>query len=163
VRADETAIRILPLSGSRTPFTWYKDRFGMDEPHFSPDSRWLAYESTESGQFDVYLQPFPGPGPKTRVSSAGGGQPRWRSDGKELFYLTQDGTIIAVPIKATGSSIELGEAQPLFKTPITAVQLTIDQYAVASSGARFLLQVPTGDGGQAPITVMLNWPIGLRE
>jgi Tol biopolymer transport system component len=156
-------IQVLPLTGERKPFVFLEDRFQKDEPHFSPDGRWLAYQSSESGQFDVYVQPFSGPGPKVRVSTAGGGEPRWRADGKEIFYLTPDGTMMAAPIKTTATTIESGTPQLLFKTPIAAVQLTIDQYAVTSDGQRFLIQVPTGNAGQAPITVVLNWAAGLKK
>jgi serine/threonine protein kinase/Tol biopolymer transport system component len=161
--ATGRTIQILPLTGQQKPFVFLDDRFQKDEPHFSPDGRWLAYESSESGQFDVYVQPFPGPGPKVRVSPAGGGEPRWRADGKEIFYLTPDGTMMAAPIKTTATTIESGTPQLLFKTPIAAVQLTLDQYAVTSDGQRFLIQVPTGNAGQAPITVVLNWAAGLKK
>ena len=160
--AGSPTINILPLAEPRTPSVWLSDRFLKDESHFSPDDRWLVYQSTESGQFDVYVQPFPGPGGKVRVSSGGGGEPRWRGDGKEIFYLTQDGTVMAAPITTTATSIEPGMPKALFKTRI-AVQLTIDQYAVTSDGQRFLIEVPTGDGGQSPITVVLNWANGPRR
>ena len=160
--AGSPTINILPLAEPRKPSVWLSDRFLKDESHFSPDDRWLVYQSTESGQFDVYVQPFPGPGGKVRVSSGGGGEPRWRGDGKEIFYLTQDGTVMAAPITTTATSIEPGMPKALFKTRI-AVQLTIDQYAVTSDGQRFLIEVPTGDGGQSPITVVLNWANGPRR
>jgi Tol biopolymer transport system component len=159
---NSRAIEILPLTGDSKPLVFVEDRFSKDEPHFSPDGRWLAYESDESGQIDVYVQPFPGPGPKIRVSPSGGGGPRWRKDGRELFYLTQDGFLMAVPLKV-GATLVPGVPQRLFKTPIPAVQLTIDQYDVAPDGQRFLFQVPVGTAAQAPITVVLNWAATLRK
>ena len=109
------------------------------------------------------MQPFPGPGEKVRISSGGGGEPRWRADGKEIYYLTQDGTLMAVPVETTAASIDAGTPLLLFKTPITTPQLNIDQYAVSSDGQRFLVQAPIGEASQVPITLILNWADGLHK
>ena len=78
-----------------------KDRFASDEHHLSPDGRWLTYISLESGRFEVYVEPFRRRGEKVRVSPNGGGQPRWRGDGKEIFYLSPDGRLMAASVRET--------------------------------------------------------------
>ena len=154
---------ILPLPEDRKPFVFVENPFTKDEPHFSPDGRWLAYYSNESGRAEVYAQPFPGPGERVRVSTSGGSQPRWRKDGSELFYLDLDGRLMAVTLKA-GSALELGVPKVLFQTPITAATPTIDQYAVTADGERFVVLAPVdGDAPQSPITVILNWTAGLKK
>ena len=96
----------LPMDGVGKPEPVLAGQFDLDEPHVSPDGRWLAYISTESGRFEVYVEPFRRRGEKLRVSDNGGGQPRWRGDGKELFYLSLDRSIVAVSVRdgAGGSS-----------------------------------------------------------
>lgn len=120
----------------------------------------MAYQSNEAGQTDVYVEAFPGPGQKIRISTSGGGAPRWRADGRELFYLTPTGTLMAVAMKP-GSRLEAGVPQPLFQTPIRNVVLTIDQYDVTGDGQRFPVLTPTSNARQAPITVVVNWTAGL--
>ena len=127
----------------------------------SADGKWLAFQSSESGQAEIYVEPFPGPGPKSRVSTNGGIQARWRRDGRELFYLASDGRLMAVPIRAgsTASAIEVGTAIPLFWThmygTLRSSQAFFPQYSVSPDGQRFLIntlfQLNAG-----PITVMLN-------
>ena len=91
---------ILPLFGDRKPFAFADSPFIETSAVFSPDGRWIAYTSNEGGQADVYVQSFPGPGTKSQVSRNGGSHPVWRSDGRELFYLGPDGTMMSVPIGA---------------------------------------------------------------
>ena len=95
-----------------TPFL--KTAFGVSNGQFSPDGRWVAYASNESGKWEIDVAPFPGPGGNWKVSTAGGSEPRWRRDGKELFYLAPDGKMMAVDVKA-GSTFEAGVARPLFQ------------------------------------------------
>ncbi len=128
--------------------------FNLDEPHFSPDGRWLAYISDETGQFEVYVQPFQGEGEKQRISMGGGGQPRWRGDGRELFYLALDGTMMAVEMNM-GDTLEPAAPEILFQTGINTSPTT-DQYAVTADGQRFLILTPAEDQ-TAAITVVLNW------
>jgi Tol biopolymer transport system component len=151
-----TVLKTFAPANPQDVSVWLDDTFMKDEPHFSPDGHWVAYAATDSGQFDVYLQPFPGPGRKVRVSSSGGSQPLWRADGKELFYLTLDGTLMAVPMSGA-AAMEPGIATTLFRTPVPVVNAVTNQYAVSADGQRFLLAVPSGNGGQMPITVTLNW------
>jgi Tol biopolymer transport system component/predicted Ser/Thr protein kinase len=123
---------------------------------FSPDSRWLAYASDESGRSEVYVQPFPGPGAKTPVSTAGGGQPRWRGDGRELFYREPSGRFMAVPVTLGAGSFEAGTPQPLFALRANATPGT--HYDVTADGQRFVVSVPVQAEGTSPLTLVLNWP-----
>ena len=126
---------------------------------FSPDGRWVAYQSNESGRFEVVVQPFPEAGAKWQVSTAGGVAPRWRADGKELYFLAPDATMMAVPVTAAGASFETGTPVALFPTRIVdggTVASNRPQYDVARDG-RFLINQPVRDATAAPITLILNW------
>ena len=130
---------------------------------FSPDGRWVAYQTNESGRFEVVVQPFPDAGGKWQVSAAGGVAPRWRADGQELYFLAPDATMMAVPVTAAGTSFAAGTPVVLFPTRIVdggTVALNRPQYAVARDG-RFLINQPVGDATAAPITLILNWQGGL--
>ena len=152
---------ILPLSGARKPFPFLVSPYYKSNARFSPDGRWLAYASDESGRFEIYVEPFPGRGDKIRISTTGGTQPLWRKDGKELFYLAPDGSLTAVAIKGT-SALEPGIPTPLFRAPLI-VNPVLPQYAVADNGQRFLFLVPVGASPPAPITVVLNWSRVIKQ
>jgi Tol biopolymer transport system component len=149
---------ILPLEGDRTPRPFLQDDFAKLDAKFSPDRKWVAYSSDETGRFQVFVQPLPGPGGKHQVSTAGGSSPRWRRDGKELFYISPDRKVIAVQVKA-GSTFEAGAAKPLFDTHIKEV---LDNYAVSGDGQRFLINDLT-ETSVSPITVVLNWTADLKR
>ena len=148
---------LLPLDGDRKPVLYLQTPFNERAGAFSPDGRWIAYVSNESGQFQIYVQAIPANGAKYQISNAGGTQPRWRRDGKELFYVSTDRQVMAVPM-ALGARVEAGTPQALFP----AVGLT--GYGPARDGQRFLVNVPAGAEGAAapPITVVLNWTAGLK-
>jgi Tol biopolymer transport system component len=141
---------------------------------FSPDGRWVAYQSNESGRFEIYVRTFPRAEGKWLVSVAGGTQPRWRRDGKELFYVAPDGHLMAVSLTAdkTGRTLEVGKAVPLFRpnllTASSAGVVTIasgpkPQYAVGADG-RFLLIVPVAEtAAPTPISIVVNWPATLKR
>jgi Tol biopolymer transport system component len=99
-----TDIGIVPLSGERKPYLFAKAPYTMAAAAFSPDGKWLAYASLESGEQKIYVVPFPGPGGKWQVSPGGGTSPRWRRDGKEIFYLSSDNKIMAASVKADGTN-----------------------------------------------------------
>lgn len=132
-----------------------------DEAQLSPDRKILAFISTESGQPEVYVQPFPGPGLRKRVSNSGGGTPRWRGDGRELFYMTNEGTMMAVDVLA-GAALEPGIPRRLFATPIVG-GTNSDRYDPTPDGQRFLVLLPLPMPPPAPITVILNWTAGLKK
>jgi Tol biopolymer transport system component/DNA-binding winged helix-turn-helix (wHTH) protein len=152
---------ILPLFGDRKPFAFAETPFIEASAVFSPDGRWIAYTSNEGGQTDVYVQSFPGPGAKSHVSRNGGSHPVWRADGRELFYLATDGTMMAVPVRA-GRSFNAGPPEPLFHTHVWG--LTPNQvYAVTKDGQRFLVNaLKQQPSGTAPLTVVLNWTPAIR-
>ena len=145
----------LPLFGDRTPITIADTLFAQDEPRFSSDGRWVAYNSAQSGMNQVYLVSFPATDQKRQISTDGGVQPRWRRDGKELFYLGLDGRIMAVDLRID-SSIDTGVPRALFNTRLS-VDPVRDQFAVTADGQRFLVQEPVIRGTPTPITVLVNW------
>jgi serine/threonine protein kinase len=124
---------------------------------FSPDGKWVAYSSNETGSWEVYVSPFPGANSKWQVSR-GGGEPRWRRDGKELFYLSAEGKMMAVPV-TMGTSFEAGPPAALFQThmrqPISAQD--VFSYDVTTDGQRFLVNTKVDTSNSAPLTVILNW------
>ncbi|HET9386257.1 MAG TPA: protein kinase [Gemmatimonadales bacterium] len=166
---DETDLWALPLTGDGKPFPVVQTRFQERNGQFSPDGRWIAYVSNETGSDEVYIQPFPGPGGKIQVSNSGGTDPRWRRDGRELFFVAADGKLMAVPIEITadGQTLNPGAPMALFQTRlatggnIAIGWLTRPQYAVASDG-RFLMNVAV-DTPVEPITIVLNWDAGLKK
>jgi Tol biopolymer transport system component len=158
---DENTLSALPLDGNDPAEQLMKNRFIVDEPQISPDSRWLAYISTESGRFEVYVEPFRRRGEKVRVSTNGGGQPKWRGDGKELFYLTLDGALMAVDIREGATGPEVGIPSTLVPADVlgAVVQgLDVDEFAVSADGQRFLVKRPATEDERQQIHVLLNWP-----
>jgi serine/threonine protein kinase len=168
--AQQQDLWIVPMSPEKTgdhkpiPFlvTPADETFGQ----FSPDTKWIAYSSDESGRREVYVQGFvpdhvPAAGiGKWQISTAGGDKPRWRRDGKELYYIALDGKMMAVPVKSSDSTFEPGVAIPLFETHVTSFV----PYDVAPDG-RFLLNTVMQDAAAntSPITVVLNWTAGLKK
>jgi hypothetical protein len=138
-----------------------QDDFNKFDANFSQDMKWIAYTSDESGQPQVYVQPFPGPGGKYQVSSAGGTNPRWRRDGKELFYISADRKLLAVEVKA-GSTFAAGATKPLFDTHVKEFLPTVSNYAVSRDGRRFLTN-DFAETSAPPITVVLNWTADLKK
>jgi Tol biopolymer transport system component len=131
---------------------------------FSPDGKWVAYASNESGKYEVYVTSFPGGRGRWQVSSAGGMQPRWRGDSKELYYLAADGKLMAVPVSG-GANFDAGSPVALFAANARAGVATseIAQYAVTGDGQRFLVNTTLKDQKTQPVTVILNWPAQLEK
>jgi Tol biopolymer transport system component len=151
---------VLPLFGDRKPFPLAQTPARETSAVFSPDVQWIAYATDEGGQSNVVVQPFPGTGGKHQVSREGGGQPVWRADGKELFYLGADGTMMAVAIDTTGQ-FTAGVPQALFPTN---VQVGANQrFAVTKDGKRLLISSTTQQSRVAPLTVVLNWTAGIQK
>jgi hypothetical protein len=141
----------LPVDGpDRKPFPVAQTAAEETNGKFSPDGKWVAYLSDETGHFEVFVRPFPGPGPAVRVSTGGGQTPFWRHDGKELFYRTSDDQLMAVSVTVSAKgSLDFGLPQSLFK---------IKGFIVPESdGQRFLWLLPNGNVSQSPITVVVNW------
>jgi len=132
-----------------------------DEPQMSPDGRWISFNSADSGKGEVYLQRFPQGGALVTVSAGGGAQAKWRADGKELFYLTSDGTMMSVEVRSDLAA-PLGPSKPLFRTRLNP-SVTTDQYAVSSDGQRFIVMEPMLDPLQERLTIVTNWTTLLRR
>ena len=151
---------VLPLDGKQQPSVFVNSKFEERTPQFSPDGRWVAYMSEESGRPEIYLRPFPASSGQFPVSTTGGITPRWRLDGKELYYIAPDGQLMAVSIVTTGRAPEMGAPVALFQPHIlfggTMATGNTWQYDVAPDG-RFLINVTAGDAAAAPITVIQHW------
>jgi Tol biopolymer transport system component len=153
----------LPMDGPRQPISVVQTTYDERNAEFSPDGRWVAYQSDESGQSEIYVQPFPGPGRKERISTNGGEQVRWSSDGKELFYIGVDDRLMSVPVRIhPDKRLEAGTAVPLFTTNVSTAEqqltrLARQQYMVSRDGKRFLTYLFVEQLSNSPITVILNW------
>jgi Tol biopolymer transport system component len=147
------------LKGDRHAFAYLETSANETQAQFSPDGHWVAYTSNESGRDEVYVQRFPMPGGKRQISSGGGAMPRWRRDGKELFYLAADQFLTAVPVRSDGS-FEAGPAARLFRTRLivqgSESSELATRYDVSPDGERFLLNGPPEDP-EPPMTVVFNW------
>lgn len=150
---DGRDIWVLPLADPGNPRPVLQGRFNEAQPAFAPDSRYLGYTSNETGRLEVYVQTFPPTGGRWQVSQEGGIQPRWRRDGKEMYYLASDGRIMALDVDL--SVPRFGVPKPLFQTGQGGDSAT-EHFAVTSDGRRFL--VIDRESGQIDFTVVLNWP-----
>jgi Tol biopolymer transport system component len=153
------SIWMLPFEGDRKPFRFLTSKSSEREGVFSPDGKWLAYSSNESGAYRIYVVPFPGPGGKWQVSPGGGSSPRWRRDGKEIFYFSSDNKLMAAEVSAHGSSFEPGAVQPLFETRLYGA---FGRFDVSADGQRFILPYEPGQSTTA-ITLVVNWPADLHH
>jgi Tol biopolymer transport system component len=148
----------VPVNGDRKPFPVVQTNATEDQGQFSPDGHWLAYMSNESGQAEIYVIPFPAvPGAKWLVSRGGGVQPRWRRDGKEMFYISSDSKMMSVEV-TTRPSFQSGTPRPLFQSEIvdTGIRTGPMSWDIAPDGNRFLIISPK-DSDTPALTVTLNW------
>ena len=146
----------LPLDRPGAPTELIRTRFDEGHGRFAPDGRWLAYTGDYEGHWEVYAGPYPPTGVRWQVSVSGGSQPRWRRDGKELFYLAMDGTLMSVDTVLT-PEFRAGQPRALFKTAVDPFVAVRNHYVVAADGKRFLFVNPAGDDGPGSMTVVLNW------
>ena len=153
---------VLPVSGDRKPLPVAATPFIEDAPTFSPDGRWIAYTSNESGQFQVYVERFPVSAGKYQVSQNGGGQPRWRGDGRELFFIARDSMMMAAAID-TSRSFEAGVPLALFPSRSAGTVQARSQYAVTKDGKRFLIPALPQTATSAPLTVVVNWLAAVQK
>jgi serine/threonine protein kinase/Tol biopolymer transport system component len=148
---------IVPLEGDRKPVPVLQTEFNETNGQFSPDGHWIAYQSDESTRPEVYVQGFPTSSGKFQVSTDGGRSPRWRRDGKELFYLSPDRKMMAVDVKSTATTFETTRPRELFQTRVAA-PFGIPSYDVTADGQRFLINTGLDEAeGPPPITVVMNW------
>jgi Tol biopolymer transport system component len=149
----------VPVNGARTPEVFLHDDFNETEGQFSPDGHWVAYVSDETGQTQVYIQPFPqgaGDGGKIPVSSTQGSMPRWRRDGKELFFVQGATKVMAVDFTPTPTA-KVGIPRELFQLVIGSASPQTFLWDVTPLGDRFLFSLPNIGSSNAPLTVLLNW------
>jgi Tol biopolymer transport system component len=158
---------ILPLAGDRKPLLYLRTPFEEQNSTFSPDGRWIAYDSNESGPYEVYVAPFMGPdrapGGKWQVSTSGGRFPRWRRDGKEIFYQSPDNKLMVAQVSGQGSGFEMATVRPLF---VTLTRLSRrGAYDVSADGQRFLVATRGQQTEVTPpqVTLVVNWTAGLKK
>jgi dipeptidyl aminopeptidase/acylaminoacyl peptidase len=150
----------LPLTGERKPSLFVQSNVTTLAGQFSPDGRWVSYHSSESGRQEVYVTRYPGPGERTLVSTTGGQEARWRGDGRELFYASLDGNMMAVTVDGSGSSFKVtGAARVLF--PYRRVSLRWG-YDVTGDGRR-CLAITADDQPPTPMSVVVNWTSDLER
>jgi hypothetical protein len=125
-------------------------------PHFSPDGKWVAYRSNETGHDEVFVQNFPWTGAKYQVSLTGGDEPRWRRDGRELFFLAPDGRLMSVEVEQN-PALRFGPPKPLFQTRLMELPGPSRRYGVTADGQRFLMSAPAKTGGLSPIVITTDW------
>jgi serine/threonine protein kinase/Tol biopolymer transport system component len=148
----------LPVLGDRKPIPYVQTEFSEAGGRYSPDGKWVAYYSDESGSNEVYVRSVLPNGGKLLVSASGGSLPRWRRDGKEIFYLSAAGELMAAAVKGNGSSLEIGIAKTLFQMHLESF---LPSYDVAPDGQRILIVTSLAQKQPFPITVVVNWAAGL--
>jgi Tol biopolymer transport system component len=162
----EQDIYVLPVEvgekpSSEKPRAFLNTEFDESNTQFSPDGRWVAYQTNESGRYEIYVTPFPGAGGKTQVSAGGGRLPRWRPDGKELLYISEgDRKLMSVAMKLTPGNAEPEPAKSLFG----GMMMAGFRYDVAAEGNRFLVELPAVETVAPPSIVLVqNWMAGLKK
>jgi Tol biopolymer transport system component/predicted Ser/Thr protein kinase len=152
---------LMPLIGERKPVKFLSAPGEQLHANFSPDGRLVAYSSSESGRFEVHIQTLPLSDRQWVVSTAGGSMPRWRADGRELYYLSPDWKLMAVPV---GSGTSFGSPRLLFQTHVPrTTNLYRTHYVPSRDGQRFLVNTLASDPPPVPITIVLNWTAGLKK
>jgi len=139
-----------------TPFT-------EAQPRFSPDGKWIAYASNESGRYEIYVKPYPTLSGRWQVSTDGGSEPFWRQDGREMYYIDPNRTILAVGVTPGDGSFEVGRPVPLFHAEVTTSTAVRNRYLPAPDGRRFLLVSIQETRALTPVTVVVNWTKGLES
>jgi eukaryotic-like serine/threonine-protein kinase len=156
-------IDALPVSGDRKPYPVLKAAFAQDHARLSPDGRWIAYVSQESGRREVFVQSFPPAGGKWQISTSGGTEPSWRRDGKELYFLSGS-KLKAVDVKAAGSSLEASIPKELFEAPVVVGGARRrSRYLAAPDGQRFLIVASPKAVDATPFIVVQNWQTALKH
>ena len=150
-------IWIMPMTGERKPFPFLQTEFAQGSPLFSPDGRWLAYLSNESGRNELYVRPFPGPGGKWQISTGGAASFAWQGDGGALIYITPDKKAMRVAVEK-GDSFNTGAPQRLFDLPDG-----VDSSDIAPDGQRFLFALRTSRAESQPLTLVQHWDAELKK
>jgi Tol biopolymer transport system component len=155
----KTSIWVLPTFGDHKAFSLISTDFNNTYSQFSPDGRWVAYDSNESGKDEIYAVAFPNATARFQISTAGGGNPQWRGDGKELYYTDADNKIMAVDVASRGDSLEIGTPHALWQPRLEPVN---PPYAATTDGKRFLAnELPLQSTSQ--LTITFNWDGDLKK
>jgi eukaryotic-like serine/threonine-protein kinase len=156
-RRDERFLFTLPISGDRKPRPLLDTPFMRGRFKFSPDGRWLAYESHESGRSEIFVSRFPSLTGMRQVSADGGHAPVWREDGKELFYMAENGQLMSLDIQA-GADLKTGPPRSLFRPDIRIASANMGQFGVADNGRRFLvIEIPRPPSGSTQMHAISRW------
>ncbi|MGH9672691.1 MAG: TolB family protein [Bryobacteraceae bacterium] len=147
----------VPMDGDRTPIPVVQSEFNDTAGVFSPDGRWIAYQSNESAPAQVFVQGFPKAAGRFQVSTNGGVRPNWRRDGREIYYLSPDRKMMAVEVKADGLAFETGRPRVLFQTRVAGAPPFVNTYDVTADGRRFLINLELETAATTSITVVMNW------
>jgi Tol biopolymer transport system component len=151
---------VLPVAEGAEPYPFIQAPLRQEYGRISPDGRWVAYRSTESGRDEIYVVPFPGPGDKVQLSTSGGVYPRWRRDGKEIFYIGTNNKVVAAAVDGSARQFTVATETPLFDVgPLRGDW----PYDVSADGQRFLVNRTIVQSSSAPLTVVVNWTAGLRK
>jgi hypothetical protein len=159
-RADLWLLPMTP-SGDRTPVPLLGTKFSEEQATISPDGRWMAYTSDESGRSEVFVRRFPSGDGKWQISTDGGGDARWRADGRELYYIADDRRLMAVAVR-NGASFERGAITRLFDTGMQPHWAAARNHYDVSRDGHFLVMAPVVDERAVPFTVVVNWAAHLR-
>ena len=155
-------IWVAPTDGGK-PFPLFASKFTESQAQVSPDGRWIAYASDESGRFEIYVTQFPQKRGRWQISATGGSQPWWRGDGKELIYLGPEQTLMSIAVRA-GDAFEVSVPTALFKANFPAVVPAYwANYAMTADGQRFLVSELLPEAAATPVNVVLNWTAGLKK
>jgi len=153
---------VLPLASEQSGAGLKPQSFRKSSSYgqFSPDGKWVAYESDESKPAEIYVVPFSRPTEKHQISTNGGVKPRWRRDGKEIFYMTPSGQLMAAEVRISGETVEVGAIRVLFG----GIEFSNGYfYDVSADGQRILTVLPANRTSPTPITLIQNWPAALKR
>jgi Tol biopolymer transport system component len=158
-----TDIWVFPLADLAKAFPLVQSSFLERSGQFSPDGRWVAYTSPHTGRDEVYVTSFPSGGSRWQVSGGGGTQPRWKPDGRELYFVSADGELTAAAVDGSGPRFEVKHVRPLFRVNMfTGPRFGMYGYDVSPDGKRFLVN-DAGEAGQPRVALVANWDAGLRR
>ena len=158
---NRRSLWILPVAQSDAkPRPYLRKTFNESMGQFSPDTRWVAFQSDESGRYEVYIDTFPEPHGQVRISTGGGVMPEWGAGGRELFYVSPDSMLMSVSLKRGSGSLEPSAPHALF--PLLVIDTDVNPYDAARDGQRFLV-LETAEHAAQPLTVIVNWPALLNK
>jgi Tol biopolymer transport system component len=149
----------VPMTGDRKPIPFLQTDYSESNAKFSPDMKWIAYQSDESGPNQIYVRPFPGPGAKWQVSTSGGTRPSWHRNGKEIFFLN-GGKIMSAEVNGSGSTFEPGKVKLHFD-PLSVGAINVRD--ISDDGQSILVEIPRSRQSATPLTLIVNWDAELKK